>query len=306
MNWKVKLVLLFAKIRKPIDFNGTDLATMRSRSERAAWLGKVLFDSRIPIAHVSNTTADGVPVRIYRDLEQTGQPVMIYYHGGGFVLYGLDAHDRVCRRLCKMNNCIVVSVDYRLAPEHPFPASHEDAFTAIKWVRAHIEKHGGDASKLIVAGDSAGGNLSACMAHKCKRENIPLLAQILIYPWIDGKLNNPSIESNGHGYLLEKETTFWFQKQYTPRVEDRCHPHISPKYETDFTNLAPAFVLTAQYDPLLDDGYNYYQQLKAAGNRVEYKEYPQLIHGFFSIPGVSKDAMQSFRDVRDFCASVLK
>lgn len=298
------MVLLFAKLRKPIDPNNADVPTMRSRSERAAWYGKVLFDSHLPVKQVINTSADGVPVRIYNDSEKSGQPVMIYYHGGGFVLYHLDAHDRVCRRLCKMNKCIVVSVDYRLAPEHSFPAAHEDAFTAIKWVRANIQQYGGDASKLIVAGDSAGGNLSACMAHKCKRENIPLLAQILVYPWIDGKLDNPSIDRNGHGYLLEKQTTFWFREQYTPRKEDRCHPHVSPKYESDFSNLAPAFVLTAQFDPLLDDGNFYAEQLKEGGNRVQYKMYPELIHGFFSIPGVSSEAMQAFRDIREFCSSV--
>ena len=106
----------------------------------------------------------------------------------------------------------------------------------------------------------------------CKKENIPLTAQILVYPWIDGKLNNPSIERNGKGYLLEKETMFWFQKQYTPRKEDQCIPEISPCYETDFTGLAPAFMLTAEFDPLLDDGIKYFQQLKAAGKDVSAAE----------------------------------
>lgn len=301
MNWKLKLVLLFTSLRKPLDPRpDADISKMRKLSERAAQLGSLLYDSKTPIAFIKDVSADGVPVRIYNNSKATGQRVLIYYHGGGFVLYGLDAHDRVCRRLCKMNNCIVVSVDYRLAPEHPFPAAHEDAFKAIQWVRKNISEYDGDASKLIVAGDSAGGNLAACMAHKCKQENIPLLAQILIYPWIDGKLNNPSIDRNAKGYLLEKETMFWFQQQYTPRKEDQCKPDVSPCYENDFSNLAPAFILTAQFDPLLDDGRKYYEQLKAAGNHVLYKEYPQLIHGFFSIPGVSREAMQAYRDVKEF------
>lgn len=199
-----------------------------------------------------------------------------------------------------MNNCIVVSVDYRLAPEHTFPAAHEDAFTAIQWTRRTIHEFGGDPSQMIVAGDSAGGNLAACMAHKCRKENIPLLAQILVYPWIDGKLNNPSIDKNAKGYLLEKETMFWFQQQYTPRREDQCKPSVSPCYERDFAGLPPAFILTAQFDPLLDDGRKYSEQLRAAGVCVHYKEYPQLIHGFFSIPGVSKEAMQAYQDIRNF------
>ena len=199
-----------------------------------------------------------------------------------------------------MNNCIIVSVDYRLAPEHSFPASHDDAFTAIRWVKKNIETHGGNPNDLVVAGDSAGGNLAACMAHRCKQENIPLTAQILVYPWIDGKLNNPSIDRNGKGYLLEKETLFWFQKQYTPRKLDQCVPEISPCYEKDFAGLAPAFILTAEFDPLLDDGYKYYLQLRQAGNNVKYNEYIGMFHSFFSLPGMDKVAMQSYFDIKDF------
>jgi acetyl esterase len=117
-----------------------------------------------------------------------------------------------------------VSVDYRLAPEHTYPAAHEDAYTALLWVRQHINEYGGNPKDIVVAGDSAGGNLSACMALRCREAGIPLTAQVLIYPWIDGRLNNPSIDRNGEGYLLTKLTMLWFQQQYTPRVEDRCAP----------------------------------------------------------------------------------
>ena len=301
MNWKVKTVLLFGKLREPIDPNKEmDVVAMRKQAESAARLGSYLFDKKLPVNTITDEIADNVPIRIYRDTPTTGQRVIIYYHGGGFVFYGLDSHDHVCRRLCKMNRCVVVSVDYRLAPENTFPAAHEDAFTAIEWTMANIEKYGGDPSQIILHGDSAGGNLAACMAHRCKRENIPILAQVLVYPWIDGRLNNPSIERNGEGYLLTKESMLWFQQQYTPRKEDQCHPEVSPCFEPDFTNLPPAFILTAEFDPLLDDGYAYYQQLKAANNRVEYKEYKALFHAFFSLPKVSKEAMQSYRDVRNF------
>lgn len=305
MNWRLKLVLLFAKLRKPIDGEDEDLKVVRKKSEKAARLGTKLFDKAVTVAKVTDITADGIPIRIYQNSNAALQRVIIYYHGGGFVLYGLDSHDNVCRRLCKMNDCIVVSVDYRLAPEHTFPAAHEDAFQAIQWVIKNISSVSGNPNDLVVAGDSAGGNLSACMAHRCRKENIKLSAQVLIYPWIDGKLNNPSIERNGEGYLLIKETMFWFQKMYTPRVEDHCVPTVSPRYEKDFTGLAPAFILTAEYDPLLDDGFNYYNQLKEGGNKVKYKEYPGLIHGFFSIPGVDPNAMKAYYDIRDFL-SILK
>lgn len=299
MNWKVKTVLLFGRLRKP--FNPREkLSVMRRNAEVSARLGSFLFDEKIPIASVINSSAGGVSVRIYNNSSDKNQRVIIYYHGGGFVLYGLGSHDLVCRRLCAMNKCIVVAVDYRLAPEHTFPAAHDDAFAAIQWAIKNIEKHGGDASQIIVCGDSAGGNLAACMAHRCKRENIPLLAQIMVYPWVDGKLNNPSITRNGEGYLLTKDVVFWFQAQYTPRKEDQCHPRVSPIHETDFSGLPPAFILTAEFDPLLDDGVAYSAKLKDAGNKVHYKEYKQLFHGFFNTPKVSREAMQAYYDIREF------
>ena len=273
---------------------------MRKQSEAASRLGTRLFDKDVPAKKISNQTANGVPVRIYQNSDDKGQRVLIYYHGGGFVLYGLDSHENVCKRLAHKNNCIVVSVDYRLAPEHPFPAAHEDSFTALKWIIENIAEYGGNPSDLFVAGDSAGGNLSACMAHRCKKEGINLKGQILIYPWIDGKLNNPSIDRNGEGYLLTKEIIFWFQKQYTPSPEDRLKPQISPSYEESFNGLAPAFILTAQFDPLIDDGLNYYNQLKAAGIKAEYKEYANVIHGFFNIPDIDPEAWQSYNDIADF------
>jgi acetyl esterase len=236
MNWKTKVVILFAKLRKPIDPEEEDISFLRRKSDRASRLGTKLFDKHVPVKKSIDVDADSVPIRIYKNSEAENQHVIIYYHGGGFVLYHLEAHDNVCRRLCVMNDCIVVSVDYRLAPEYCFPAAHDDAFAAIQWVKKNIATYGGNAENLVVAGDSAGGNLAACMAHRCKKENILLKAQIMIYPWIDGKLNNPSIDRNGNGYLLEKETMFWFQKQYTPRKEDQCKPEVSPCYETDFTN----------------------------------------------------------------------
>ena len=304
MTWKLKLVLLFTKFREPLNIHSADIKKMRKESEMASRLGTRLFDKEVPLMRFTDVNADGVPVRIYQNSNKKDQRVLIYYHGGGFVLYGLDSHNNVCRRLAAMNNCIVVSVDYRLAPEHTFPAAHEDAFTVLKWITGNIQNYGGNPADLFVAGDSAGGNLSACMAHRCKKEGILLKGQILIYPWIDGKLNNPSIDRNGEGYLLTKEAMFWFQKQYTPREEDYCHPQVSPRYESDFTGLAPAFILTAQFDPLLDDGFNYYQQLKNAGNKISYCEYPGLIHGFFNIPGVSPQARKSYDDIAAFMSDL--
>jgi acetyl esterase len=305
MNWKLKTVLLFSKFNKPIDpESNLNINQLRQKAKKASSLGSFLYDSKTPVLSVENLKANGVPVRIYRNSQLQNQRVMIYFHGGGFVLYDLESHDYVCRRLCAMNECVVVSIDYRLAPEFSFPDAHEDAFNAILWVKENIAVYGGNPSDIVVAGDSAGGNLAACMAHRCKREHIKLKAQVLIYPWIDGKLENPSITRNGEGFLLNKDTIFWFRRQYTPREEDRCHPHVSPCYESDFSNLPPAFIITAEFDPLLDDGFNYAEQLKKAGNQVEYKMYPQLVHGFFNIPKVAPEAMQAYKDIAEFLKTV--
>ncbi len=305
MNWKVNLVLLYGKLRKPVDPDVEhDITLFRKKSDRAVQLGTWLFDKKVAVSQVHDTSANGVPVRIYKNSNSENQRTIIYYHGGGFVLYGIYSHDNVCRRLCAMNNCIVVSVDYRLAPEHTFPIAHHDSFEALIWVRNHIKNYGGNANNIVVCGDSAGGNIAACMAHRCKKENIPLKAQVLIYPWVDGRLSNPSLYKNGEGYLLERKTVVWFRQQYTPNIEDRLRPEVSVIDETDFTNLAPAFVLTAQFDPLLDDGFQYYQKLRAGGNPAAYKEYANLFHSFFNLPGVHPNAMLAYTDIKTFLSEI--
>lgn len=305
MTWKTRLVLFFARLRVPPHASSMEyIHQLRKKSEKAARIGSKLFDKKVKGVETTDTLAAGVPIRIYnmldRDAESSAYPVIVYYHGGGFVLYSIDSHDNICRKLCVMNRCLVVSVAYRLAPEYTFPSAHEDAFTAIQWVRKNITSYGGNPDCIIVAGDSAGGNLAACMAHRCQKEAIPLRAQILIYPWIDGRLAHPSIEQYSTGYMLEKRTMLWFQQLYTPRPEERCHPQVSPNFEANFAGLPPALILTAQFDPLVDDGRQYYHLLKQAGNNAVYIEYKGLIHGFLNIPGIDPLAKQAFYDIRTF------
>jgi acetyl esterase len=301
MNFNTRLVLWFSALRPPLKTGkGVNISSLRKNSVQAAKLGSSLFDRKLPVALVEDIVAEQIPLRIYRPSIPAGDKIMVYFHGGGFVLYGLDSHDRVCRRLCNMNACTVVSVDYRLAPEHTYPAAHSDAWKALEWVRKNALELGGSANSLIVAGDSAGGNLAACMAHRSRKENLPLRGQVLIYPWIDGRLSNPSIRRNGKGFLLEESTIFWFQEQYTPKIEDRCAPGVSPCFETEFSGLAPALVLTASLDPLLDDGFNYHLQMQQAGTQSSYKMYPDLFHGFFNLPLVSPMAMRAYEDIEAF------
>lgn len=301
MNIKQKIVLLVSKLNPPLgENNANDISKKRKQAYSFSKLGFLLFDKKVEILNKKDAFIENIPIRIYKNSEKKLQNVILYYHGGGFVFYGLNSHDNVCKRICKMNDCIVVSIDYRLAPEHTFPAAHDDAFKAILWARENIEKYGGNPEKIIVAGDSAGGNLAACMAHRCKDANIPLLAQILIYPWTDGTINSPSIHKNATGYMLTYQNLLWFQKQYTPNPEDHCNPQVSPLHESDFRGLAPAFIATATFDPLLDDGYNYYKKLEDAGNTCKYVEYKEMIHGFFNIPYMDKRALQCYYDIQNF------
>lgn len=301
MNWKTRLVLLFANINKPLTLRrGKEISKLRSDAVKAAKLGSFLFDKKITVFSTQNIKLANFSIRIYRPNDKQHLPVMMYYHGGGFALYGLDSHDLVCRRLSTMNQCVIVSVDYRLAPEFAFPTAHQDAFDAICWTIENIKYHGGDATKLILAGDSAGGNLAATMAHKCRDEQIKIAAQILIYPWVDGKLNNPSIARNGEEYMLTRDTMLWFQEQYTPDPNDYCNPLVSPIYQQNCTDLAPAFILTATFDPLIDDGLFYAQKLKEAGNIVQYCEYKGLIHGFFNLPFLSPESIKAYDDIALF------
>lgn len=309
MNYKLRFLLWFVNNVQPIrQVEYKDVPKQRKANERVSELGKVLFDKKVTVKEIKNSSMDGIPVRIYRNSDVTNQPVIIYFHGGGFVFYSIDSHDNVTRRLCVMNQCTVISVDYRLAPEHTFPAAHQDAYKVIEYVYQHASNLNIDNSKLIVAGDSAGANLAACASHHFKNHpNIKLAGQILVYPWLDGKLDTPSIEKYKAGYLLSKDAMVWFQKAYTPKPEDRCNPEVSPIYQDDFKQLPPCFILTAEFDPLKDEGFAYSEKLKEHGNIVWYKDYKALVHGFFNIPFISKEAFRAYEDIKAFLSKeVLK
>jgi len=302
MNLKLRFLLWFVNNVQPIrQVDYKDIPGQRKKSEKVADLGKLLFDKKTDVREIKDSAVEGIPIRIYRYSAAPKQPVIIYFHGGGFVYYSIASHDYVARRHCALNQCTVISVDYRLAPEHPFPAAHQDAYTVIEYVSEHAAALGIDASKIIVAGDSAGANIAACACHHFKNHpKIKLAAQVLVYPWVDGKLDTPSIEKYKTGYLLTKDAMQWFQQAYTPDPADHCNPEVSPLYQNDFKNLPPCFVLTAEYDPLKDEGFSYSQKLKVGGNSVWYKDYKGLIHGFMNMPFLSSESMRAYSDIQAF------
>ncbi|WP_425551874.1 alpha/beta hydrolase [Fodinicola feengrottensis] len=264
--------------------------TVEQNREMMSQLGE-LAGPATPVHSVVDTSVPGpngaVPVRIYTPSEGKPLPVLVYYHGGGWVIGSLETHDRTCRSLAVAADCVVVSVDYRLAPEHPFPAGVTDAYAAAAWVAEHIGDYGGDGSRLAVGGDSAGGNLSAVVAQLARDRGGPALAlQLLIYPGTDAADNSPSMIENAEGYLLTRPFIDWFINHYLENPADIADPLVSPAVTADLSGLPPALVITAEFDPLRDQGTAYAKRLADAGVPTETVEYEGMIHGFFQMTGV--------------------
>jgi acetyl esterase len=228
-----------------------------------------------------------IPARLYRPLgsaPNAALPALIYFHGGGWVIGDLDTHDVVCRQIANGSGAAVVSVDYRLAPEHKFPAAGEDAIAATAWIAAHGATLGIDTARLAVGGDSAGGNLAAVVALDARDRNGPkLIQQTLIYPATESTMSHPSHERFAEGLLLTRPTMKWFLGHYLRGAEDLADWRVSPLRATSLADLPPALVLTAGYDPLCDEGEDYAARLAAAGVPVTRVRVEGMIHGFLTM-----------------------
>jgi acetyl esterase len=256
------------------------------------------------IAEVKLLVADGqIAMRAYRPVHGETLPALVFFHGGGWTIGDVDTHDVVCRQLAISARCAVFSVDYRLAPEHPFPAAVDDCFLATRYVHRNAPALGIDAARIAVGGDSAGGNLAAVVALMARDSGGPPLAyQLLIYPATDQRCQFPSHERNGEGYLLTKEAVRFFRAAYLPDRKDRTDWRASPLLAASHANLPPAFVLTAGYDPLVDEGRAYAERLAQTGADVAYKEYSDMVHGFVLFGGVLDPANVALAD----CAERLR
>ncbi len=222
-------------------------------------------------------------------------PTLIYYHGGGFVIGNIETHDSTCRRLANKSRCQVISIDYRLAPEHPFPAPIDDGLAAFRHIRDNAESFGADAARIAVGGDSAGGAMAAVVCQLCRdaKEQGPAF-QMLIYPATDSSKESASRKALAEGYFLSGALMTWFWEAYVPDEDtDLADLRLSPLLAKDFTGLPPAFVLTAGYDPLRDEGRAYADKLIDAGVKTTYVNYPGTIHGFFSMTRFLKQGLKA-------------
>ena len=253
----------------------------------------------IEVGKVLNRTIPGpageLPVRIYWPKNGRGPyPILVFFHGGGFVLCNLDSHDGTCRELCNGSNAVVVSVDYRLAPEAKFPAAPEDCYAATKWVADNAAQLGVDSTRLAIGGDSAGGNLTAVVALMARDRNGPKIAhQLMIYPVTDCAFDTDSYIENGEGYMLSKDMMRWFWVQYLADMGDASEPYASPLRAADLGGLPPASIVTAEFDPLRDEGQAYAKRLQDAGVPCELDHVEGVIHGFFAMTAAVDRAQQA-------------
>jgi acetyl esterase len=266
---------------------------------------KALQPDPIDVAEIRNLTMPGpggdIALRLYRaEKAKPGvlQPVIVYFHGGGWVIGDLESHDTVCRELAVRSGSTLISVDYRLAPEHVFPAATEDAIAATKWVADNAAELGVDANRLAVAGDSAGGNLAAVVTIGARDRGGPKIAfQALLYPVTDFDLTRPSYKKNGTLPPVKTETMVWFRDLYVPNPEDLKDWRAAPIHAADLSGLAPALVLTAGHDPLCDEGKAYADALTSAGNDCTYKCYDGQIHGFLNMARINPQTFEAFDEI---------
>jgi acetyl esterase len=285
------------------------LPTVEESRQQLANLSKLLDAPAPDLAGTEDRTIPAepapVPVRIYtpQDGGDTPRGVLAYFHGGGWIQGSIETHDGICRRLAAWSGCVVVSVEYRLAPEHKFPAGLNDCYAVYRWLLDHAGEIGGDPARVAVGGDSAGGNLAAAICYMAEKDGIRMPAhQVLLYPGLDFRMATHSHESLAETYMLSKMRMDWYTGLYLNSDDEKSDPRASPLQAGDFSGWPTATVATAGFDPLRDEGKEYADALTAAGVAADYRCFEGMFHAFCSMPKVFPQADEALR----FCADGLK
>lgn len=305
VEWKIKTVLTLAKLggMKPYHQMTPEEARRQEQMPRN-FVTKLLLGRPIPLPHTEDIVMPGrngdIPARIYWPRTARPLPVLVYYHGGGFVTGSLDTHDHVCRQLARDAGRLVFSVDYRLAPEYPFPTAVNDAYDAFIWIANHVAHFGGLERGLAVAGDSAGGNLAAVVTNLCRDEGRDLIQkQLLIYPAVDASKKYPSELELTEAPILSEKDVEVFKRHYLNREDEVFDPCCSPILGR-LERLPETFILTAELDPLRDQGAAYAAALARSGVTVYLQQYPRQVHGFINFPTLAGQAPRAFLDMATF------
>lgn len=289
------LLDLFASMQRPAMSQGTPAQAREAFTMLTVGARQPAFV--VPVKETSDIVFPGpagdMKARVYRPDASGPLPTVVFFHGGGFVIGDVDTHDNQARLICRDASAVVLSVDYRLAPEAPWPAAVEDCVDATRWAAEHVDTLGGDADRLAVAGDSAGGNLAAVVCQQLKDTGPRIAAQLLLYPAVDFSAEEgtyPSRESYAEGYFLTADDMRWFGEQYAPEAAHHGDPRLSPLRAPDLSGLPPAVIATAEFDPLSDEGKAYAAALEKAGVPVVLHHFDGLIHGFFDLGPLSPAA----------------
>lgn len=279
------------------------VAESREQSEQTA----VMFDIKGPaLARVEDFEVDGaagkLPARLYSDTtdKTNPQPALVYFHGGGFVQGSLDSHDAVCRKLAKWSCGIVLAIDYRLAPEHPFPAGVDDAQRAFLWLAKNASSFGIDANRMGVGGDSAGACLAAVVSADLAGKKIKPQFQVLIYPVMDGHLTSQSLIELSNAYVLPAERMTWYRDLYRADFKDFDDPRFSPLFTKDIASLPDTYLVTGGFDPLCDDGHAYAKKLSAANVPLTHRHFPGQIHAFVNLTKIIPQGTQALEEIADW------
>jgi acetyl esterase len=315
LNKNIELVLaMIARAERP-PFHALTPTEARAAYEASAGVLEIPTAPMHAIEALQVPTRDGASLRarLYWPTEPHWAeplPALVYFHGGGFTVGSIDTHDALCRMFARDARCAVLSVDYRLAPEHRFPTAVHDAFDTVRWLHEHAGEHAIDATRIALGGDSAGATLATVCAVLARDAGIAPVLQMLIYPGTAGYQRTASHERLADGYLLNAKTIQWFFTHYTRSDADRHDWRFAPLDGTrggdegdgseggvpDFAGVAPAWIAVAEYDPLVDEGIAYAHKLRDAGNRVTLVNYPGMIHEFFKMGGVLREAVAAHAD----------